>query len=207
MIETQINGLAHAQDLSLDIMAFTIVKQLVDSTESMLDAEANVAPWLQNLTEFASQFFKKYHSVDMLGLLTLLLHKMRDEDSYILGFVLHQLIVKLFGWSDHDQPVARKPTQRAGSWVRSALGGPQPNSTVQKEQQVKRSSCQLVLGCQVGRPLQTGHAADGAPGTTDAVHLEQVLVRRLVAACFAPVRQNASLLFALGGHSDFPCEQ
>jgi len=101
MIETQINGLAHAQDLSLDIMAFTIVKQLVDSTESMLDAEANVAPWLQNLTEFASQFFKKYHSVDMLGLLTLLLHKMRDEDSYILGFVLHQLIVKLFGWSDH----------------------------------------------------------------------------------------------------------
>jgi hypothetical protein len=43
MIDTQIQAIANCQELSLDIMAFTITKHLADTTEETLDDEANVS--------------------------------------------------------------------------------------------------------------------------------------------------------------------
>ena len=48
------------QELTLDQMAFMIVKILSDRNEPLLDVFQNVANWLMNLTELACQFFKKY---------------------------------------------------------------------------------------------------------------------------------------------------
>ena len=45
-IETQIQAISHSQDLSLDIMAFTIVKHLADTKESTLDKAHGIATWL-----------------------------------------------------------------------------------------------------------------------------------------------------------------
>ena len=59
-IEAQIAAISGCQDLALDQMAFTIVKNLADTNEQPLDVKQNVAKWLMNLTELASQFFKKY---------------------------------------------------------------------------------------------------------------------------------------------------
>ena len=89
MCEAQVQAIAHCQELSLDIMAFTIAKALADATESALDDEANVAQWLNYLTKFAASFLKKYHQVDMTGLITYLMHKMRNEDSFLLGYLLN----------------------------------------------------------------------------------------------------------------------
>ena len=37
----------------------------------------------------------------MTGLLTFLVHKLRDEDdSFILGFMINRIISKMFGWTD-----------------------------------------------------------------------------------------------------------
>ena len=99
-IETQIQAISHSQDLSLDIMAFTIVKHLADTKESTLDKAHGIATWLQNLTEFAAQFFRKYQTVEITGLLTFLVHKLRDEDAFTLGFMLNKIIAKMFGWTD-----------------------------------------------------------------------------------------------------------
>ena len=100
-IEPQIMAISLSQDLALDIMAFTVMKHLADSAQRPLDGNNDVAPWLQNLSEFAAQFFRKYQTVDMSGLLTFLVHKLRDEDdSFILGFMINRIISKMFGWTD-----------------------------------------------------------------------------------------------------------
>ena len=45
-IEAQIQAISHSQDLSLDIMAFTIVKHLADTNEATLDQNHDVSTWL-----------------------------------------------------------------------------------------------------------------------------------------------------------------
>jgi hypothetical protein len=55
----------------------------------MLDDEGNVQQWLNYLTKFTSSFFKKYHHVEILGLLTFLLHRQREEGNFLLGYVLN----------------------------------------------------------------------------------------------------------------------
>jgi hypothetical protein len=59
-----------------------------------------VEQWLNYLTKFAASFFKKYHCVELLGLLTYLMHRQREEDNFLLGYVINQIIAKMFGWQD-----------------------------------------------------------------------------------------------------------
>jgi hypothetical protein len=63
--------------------AYTIVRILSDSKERPLDDEANVSDWLKNIASFAASFFKKYCTVDIVGLLRYLLEKMRKDNEYI----------------------------------------------------------------------------------------------------------------------------
>ena len=88
------------QDLALDQMGFTIVKHLADSTESPLNPHQNVAKWLVNLTELASSFFKKFSHVEITGLFTYLIHKLREENSFALGYMINEVVAKMFGWRD-----------------------------------------------------------------------------------------------------------
>jgi len=99
-IEAQIAAISICQDLALDQMAFMIVKHLADTTENALDQNQNVAKWLINLTELASQFFKKFSQVQITGLLTFLIHKLREENTFVFAFMIHQIVAKMFGWSD-----------------------------------------------------------------------------------------------------------
>ena len=46
--------------MALDQMGFMIVKNLADTRDNPLDPNQNVAEWLNNLTDLASQFFKKF---------------------------------------------------------------------------------------------------------------------------------------------------
>jgi hypothetical protein len=41
-------------------MAYTIVKQISDSRTEAVVQNGEVAEWLQNLAEYAAQFFKKF---------------------------------------------------------------------------------------------------------------------------------------------------
>ena len=99
-IEAQIQAISICQDLALDQMAFTIVKHLADTTESPLDRNQNVAKWLINLTDLASQFFKKFSHIEIMGMITYLIHKLREENSFVLGYMINQIVAKMFGWSD-----------------------------------------------------------------------------------------------------------
>lgn len=53
------------------------------SDMSALDSnDVNIEECLTNIAEFTSSFFKKYYQVDMIGLLTYLLNKMRRDNEY-----------------------------------------------------------------------------------------------------------------------------
>lgn len=93
--------MTRCQPLALDQFVFTVVRHLADTTEAPLDANQNLAKWLLNLTELVSEVLKKFScSVDMLGLVTYLVHQMRSSQSFVLAYTLNQIVVKLFGWSD-----------------------------------------------------------------------------------------------------------
>ena len=84
--------MSHCQDLALDQLAFTIVKHLADTNEPHLDMNNNVAKWLSNLTDLATQFFKRFSQVDMLGLFTYLTNRLRDDDgdqSFVLAYMVN----------------------------------------------------------------------------------------------------------------------
>lgn len=102
MIETQINSLQYCNNLSLDIVGYSLVKSLSDSSEERLANEATVSEWLQNLAEFAAIFFKKYCRVDMTGLLAYLLNRMRFDNEYNETIILKEVIAKMFGWSQFN---------------------------------------------------------------------------------------------------------
>jgi hypothetical protein len=54
-------SLASCNPLSLDVCAYTILRLMSDIKDPALDEEANIRNWLQNLSQFAAMFFKKYH--------------------------------------------------------------------------------------------------------------------------------------------------
>lgn len=99
MIEPLVLTMASCSDLALDICAYTIVRAASDSKEPELDKEANVEGWLQNLAKFAAMFFKKYCQVDIQGLLTYLLNRMRFDNDYNQMIILREVISNMFGWS------------------------------------------------------------------------------------------------------------
>ena len=75
-------------------MAFTILKHLSETDKPEVNGE--ISNWLQNLSDFAALFFKKFPSVDMLGIITFLLRDMSSSD----GFVLHVILSKMYDWTD-----------------------------------------------------------------------------------------------------------
>jgi hypothetical protein len=44
-------------------------------------------------------FFKKYHQVDMIGLFTYLLNKMRKDNDHNQMIILKEVVASMFGWS------------------------------------------------------------------------------------------------------------
>jgi len=84
----------------MDIMTFTLVRNLADSTDPPLDKEANTACWLNNLSEFASSYFKKFWNVDMLSIFTYLDNRMTNNNEFEQMYMFKEIISKMFGWSE-----------------------------------------------------------------------------------------------------------
>eukprot|EP00347_Sterkiella_histriomuscorum_P008986 403342964 len=101
MIESQIQSYSFCGSLQLDMVAFSLIRILSDSTEDRLDKDANPQEWITNLSEYAALFFKKYCHVDMQSLLTYLLNKLRDNE-YNEAMILKEVISKMLGWSQFN---------------------------------------------------------------------------------------------------------
>ena len=80
MHEAQLLAIAACGELSFDIVAFSCLSKLADTNDSHFDVEGNYAKWLQNITEFAGSFFKRYPNVEITPLFIYLCHMIRDEE-------------------------------------------------------------------------------------------------------------------------------
>lgn len=102
MIEAQVQSLQYCSPLALDIVAYSFLRLVSDCNEDRLDKEANISDWLQNLAEFAALFFKKYCQVDMVGILTYLLNRIKIDNEYNEMIILKEVIAKMYGWSQFN---------------------------------------------------------------------------------------------------------
>lgn len=89
----------HCTPLTLDMMAYTLLRHLSDSSLPVLDNDASVSSWLLNLAEFFAHFLKKNCSVDMVPLMTYFLNRMRFFNESTEMIILKEVIARMFGWS------------------------------------------------------------------------------------------------------------
>lgn len=66
-------------DLSLDMMAFSILRNLIEKQDEycIMDSEGYVHSNLNHLTEFTSLFFKNFSNVDLMPLITYIMNRMK----------------------------------------------------------------------------------------------------------------------------------
>ena len=92
-------------------MVFCIIKHLADTTEPMLDENQNVSRWLINLSELAAKFFVKYPQADLSGLLTYLVQKVQNDGTFILCYMLDQILTKMCKASLQHGKVSKGPKE------------------------------------------------------------------------------------------------
>jgi len=98
-IQTFINSLIYCTHLALDIVIYTMLRQLTDSDRPPFDNETStVALHLQNFASFSGLFFKKYHYVDQIGLMTVLLNLVKQGETTTL-VILRETMAKMYGWN------------------------------------------------------------------------------------------------------------
>ncbi|CAI2362951.1 unnamed protein product [Moneuplotes crassus] len=94
-------ALNYCSQLSLDCIAFTLVRQIMDFKTEKIEKTGTLSAWLQNITSFAGQFFKKHHNVDLNAIFVFLLNHIKQ------GFVpemslLRDIVMFMSGWVTLD---------------------------------------------------------------------------------------------------------
>jgi len=91
--------MANCNELSLDVFAYTLLRHISDAKEINVSKDSEIPPWLTNLAQFASIFFKKYNKVDIEPLFTYLLSKMRIDGEINQMVILREVVASMFGWN------------------------------------------------------------------------------------------------------------
>jgi hypothetical protein len=89
-------------DLSLDMIAFSILRNLIEKQEeySIIDSEGYIQQNFLYLTEFTSLFFKNFSNVDLIPLISYILNRLKQGDNYQEAFMLSTLLTTMFGFKD-----------------------------------------------------------------------------------------------------------
>lgn len=92
------------KDLALDMLAFSILKNLTENQESYteLDDEAVVVSSLRNIAHFTGLFFQAFPHVDFEPIMTYILNRMKENqcnETAILSKMLHSM----FGYKENFQ--------------------------------------------------------------------------------------------------------
>ena len=101
LIDPTLVALNYCSKLSMDCMAFTILRQMTDYNENKIENTGTISVWVQNITSFAGQFLKRHHSVDLNAIFIYLLNHIK------LGQVpemrlLRDIVMFMSGWVSLD---------------------------------------------------------------------------------------------------------
>ena len=107
-----ISSLSFCSSLSFDVISFIICRILSDSTRIKTDAALSdfISPNFKNLVEFIGRFYKKYHNVQMDGVLHYTLMKFINTTSHSINgsvgieiMVLQEMLDKMTGVQCRDK--------------------------------------------------------------------------------------------------------
>jgi len=128
LVQVMVDCLQFVTSLSLDVLGFCVLSRLSGSmggvNRSRLKEDGvNVSQWLQSLESFTGAFYKRFPFIEMRGILSYLMRRLKDGHVMELG-VLRTLLKTSGGWAFADYaPVASmSATQlegRAGSTLLS----------------------------------------------------------------------------------------
>eukprot|EP00977_Amphora_coffeiformis_P022772 scaffold11454_cov168-Amphora_coffeaeformis.AAC.22 len=124
MIKVMVESMRFVAPLSLDVLCFCILNRLTgsmgDASRSRLKEDGvNVSQWLQSLETFIGALCKQFPSLEVRGIISYLILRLRKGEVMELG-VLRTILKTSGGWAfaDHAQAASLSPVQlegRAGS--------------------------------------------------------------------------------------------
>ena len=83
--------------MSFDVLSFTILTHLASPTKTRLkDDGLNVSLWMQSLSSFCGNLYKKYPSVELVGVLQYITNTLKSGQSLQL-LLLRDLVTKMAG--------------------------------------------------------------------------------------------------------------
>ena len=101
LIDLTLIGLDYCYPLSLDCIAYTVIRQKMDYNKNKIEETGIVSVWLQNLASFTGQFLKKRHSVDLNGIFIYLLNHIKLGQTPEMR-LLRDIILHMSGWVSLD---------------------------------------------------------------------------------------------------------
>lgn len=99
-----ISSLSFCSPLSFDVISFVICRLLSEPTRKKTDTSLGdiLTDQYKNLADFIGIFYKKYHNVEINGVLNYVIHKFKNDNIGIEIYVLQEIIEKMSGVKCQD---------------------------------------------------------------------------------------------------------
>ena len=101
MIEPTLVALNYLSPLTLDCIAYTVIRQMIDYGKEKVEDTGVLSVWLQNISSFAGQFLKKNFNVDLQGIFIYLLNHIKLGQTPEMR-LLRDIIMHMSGWVTLD---------------------------------------------------------------------------------------------------------
>ena len=97
MVQPTVDSLKYIGPLSHDVLTYVVLDHLAQPSKSKLKSDGkNIEEWLGGIASFTGQFFRKYSTADLTGILQYVLHQLKSGNFTDL-VILHELVVKMSG--------------------------------------------------------------------------------------------------------------
>ena len=101
LIDPTLVALNYCSPLTLDCIAYTVFRHMVDFNKDKIQDNGIVSVWLQNLASFTGQFLKKFYNVDLQGIFKYLLNLMLLGQTPEMR-LLKDIWMQMSGWMSLD---------------------------------------------------------------------------------------------------------
>ena len=127
MIVPIVDMLRYASPMSYDVLSYVMLAQLATPSKDRLKQDGlNVSLWMQSLSSFCGNLYKKYPSIELVGLLQYIANTLKSGQSLQL-LLLRDLVTKMSGIEvlediSHEQLLAQAGGETLRNVVTDLLG-------------------------------------------------------------------------------------
>ena len=127
MIVPIVDMLKYASPMSYDVLSYVVLAQLATPSKDRLKQDGlNVSLWMQSLSSFCGNLYKKYPSIELVGLLQYIANTLKSGQSLQL-LLLRDLVTKMSGIEvlediSHEQLLAQAGGETLRNVVTDLLG-------------------------------------------------------------------------------------